>query len=393
MLASYNTLIFSMEHLIPEQQKKLDDALLGAAMGNNAQEVISLLNQGADINHADTNGDTALIRAARNGYIEIVRILIEHRANVNRADGYGLTALIEAADRGYGEVVNVLIEAGADINHTSNHGFAALGHAVLRDHTEIVRLLLLNNASVSDNKVIRTRMLKLLKAYDVSPLAIAIITGDRDTITRILEERPTKKVKHEGSLLAPPLCPSSEDLDDFSMRPLHWAVARNDEQTVNALLECNVNVNVRDQDGNTPLHYAARNGDSNILTALLNHGANVNAVNNNGDTPLHYAARAGHLGAVRTLLDHNARTNLFNRQHALAWTLAIQNNHPEVARLLEGYAGQVAFGRVTRAGRQTGQFEWAPTGIPLPPEIAALVAQYVMAPGAPAAPASSEPSV
>ncbi len=181
------------------------------------------------------------------------------------------------------------------------------------------------------------------------------------------------------------------------------------------LAEYNPNLDIQDNEGNTPLHLAVRNGNDLILQALLAHGADINAYNNNGDTalhvairagrttvasqlleagaqinerndegntPSHYAARAGRLDAVRILLAHNnVQVNLLNRQHASAWMLAMQNNHPEAACLLGRFVGQAVFGGVSRVGHE-GEFAWSPLqeGHPLPLEIAALIANFAVDP-------------
>lgn len=64
MLASRNTLIFSMEHLTPKQQAKLNLKLLNAAERGNLQEVVLLLDQGVDVNCANCIDWTALLNAA-----------------------------------------------------------------------------------------------------------------------------------------------------------------------------------------------------------------------------------------------------------------------------------------------------------------------------------------
>ncbi len=357
--------------------------LMGAASFGHIEVARMLIEAGAEVNRADNKGDTALTLAAEalllHGEMDMIELLVRCGSNVNSADHKGTTALMHAigCSEFYSvredriDIVRLLIGAGADVNHADKNGNTALSWAARNESLDIIKLLLLNNARVPGQK--SDCILKLLQK-NLSPLAIAIITGNRDAITSILEERPTKKAKYEG--------PQPSHIlnlqDGFGMTALQWAAARNDGQTVNELLEREVNV--RDQDGNTPLHYAARNGNNSILTALLARRANINTINNNGDTPLHFAARAGHLDAVQTLLNYNARTNLFNRQRALACTLATQNNHPEVAHLLSQYLGQAVFARISRAGGQ-GQFEWAPTAVLLPSQIAVLVAQYVGAPG------------
>jgi len=50
------------------------------------------------------------------------------------------------------------------------------------------------------------------------------------------------------------------------------------------LIETNVDMNVKDENGNTPLH---RITDIDVAKIFVCAGANPNIKNNNGDTPLH----------------------------------------------------------------------------------------------------------
>lgn len=67
--------------------------------------------QGADIDAADTDGNTPLVYAAKKGHIEIVRYLVNHSADV---ETYGGKALIYAASSGHTEIVEYLKEKGAE---------------------------------------------------------------------------------------------------------------------------------------------------------------------------------------------------------------------------------------------------------------------------------------
>jgi serine/threonine-protein phosphatase 6 regulatory ankyrin repeat subunit B len=74
-------------------------------------------------------------------------------------------------------------------------------------------------------------------------------------------------------------------------------------QIVQTLLSAKgIDIDAKDQFGQTALIIAAIKGNDEAARALINKGANVNAANNNGRTPLMIATAIGHLQIVQALL-------------------------------------------------------------------------------------------
>jgi ankyrin repeat protein len=72
---------------------------------------------------------------------------------------------------------------------------------------------------------------------------------------------------------------------------------------VKILVDAGVNIDAKDNYGNTPLHEAARQGNINIIMSLVAKGAEINAINNYGDTPLHWSAERGLTDIVDFLIE------------------------------------------------------------------------------------------
>ena len=75
---------------------------------------------------------------------------------------------------------------------------------------------------------------------------------------------------------------------------LHSVVQREEEapEIIKYLVSLGLDVNARNDPGNTPLHLAARDDESvKVLESLVAAGADVNAKNNKGETPIHDSAR------------------------------------------------------------------------------------------------------
>ncbi len=102
-----------------------------------------LLQQGADPNLAEKNGDTALMIAARSGYLEGIGSMIDARAAIDATNRQGETALIIAVQNHQVAAVKRLLEAGANPARTDNaSGLSARDYASRdRRSSEILKLI------------------------------------------------------------------------------------------------------------------------------------------------------------------------------------------------------------------------------------------------------------
>lgn len=91
------------------QTKDVGHELYEASRRNDIQTVKRLIEHGANVNWADSDGDTALMKAACKGFTGIVKILLDAGADVIAQNNYGWTALIYASLEGWFETVNVLL--------------------------------------------------------------------------------------------------------------------------------------------------------------------------------------------------------------------------------------------------------------------------------------------
>lgn len=80
-----------------------DDAIKG-----NLELVKMCIEKGADINGADTIGNTALMWASAKGHLDVVKFLVENGAKVNAKSKEGKTALDYATDNGHTAVKTLL---------------------------------------------------------------------------------------------------------------------------------------------------------------------------------------------------------------------------------------------------------------------------------------------
>jgi hypothetical protein len=91
---------------------------------------------------------------------------------------------------------------------------------------------------------------------------------------------------------------------------------------------------IMESDSGTSLRNASEKGYKEVVQALLNEEVEVNAKANNGDTALMLASTHGHKEIVRLLLDKGADVNTMNIYGLTALQTASTRGHKEVIELL-----------------------------------------------------------
>ena len=96
---------------------------------------------------------------------------------------------------------------------------------------------------------------------------------------------------------------------------LHLAIERMEDQDVMMLIHKEgMNIEGKDNSGNTPLHIASRCNRYVIAKSLIDEGVAVNVKNNMGNTPLHWAAAHNSCEAAKVLISGGTDVNLENKQ-------------------------------------------------------------------------------
>lgn len=120
---------------------------------------------------------------------------------------------------------------------------------------------------------------------------------------------------------------------------LHIATYTKDHALICILLDYEdaVDFNIQNARGNTPLHVAAYNGDLNIFTLLYNGPTDVDLSNHKGYTALHFAVMKGHLQIVNLLLKGKKRVANINAPDSDGDTplhMAVMKNHFHIVQAL-----------------------------------------------------------
>lgn len=258
------------------------EQLLSATRSNDVKTVKLLLENGADVNAKETNGNTALMSAAWRGYVEIIRLLLEKGADVNAKDTKGITALMCAAAQGHTKAVEILLDKDADINAEATNGWDALMFAEVMD---------MNQTNMSGLNASELLLEKGTGGINAA-LMYAANQGDTNGVVLLLDKGADVNAKN-----------------NYGDTLLMQVATTGHTNTVELLLDKGADINAKDSFGKTALMSAARFGNVEIIKLLLDKGANVNAKDNLGETALMSAAESGDTNAVEIVLARGADIN------------------------------------------------------------------------------------
>ena len=261
----------------------IEDTLVGAARTGDLDALKQHIADGADVNamHFEM---PPLTWAAMMGQTEAAELLLQQGADINGKNRDGNTALHLAVFLGHAETAELLLKSGADVNAKNDDNATPVD--LLQVPWEMTKLLTrpmgieLEQAQVEAGKA-KIRELfgvdaklgaKTLTSFQNSSkdLWTAARTGDLQAIKHY--------IKTGGDINA---------LDKtFQVSAMSWSALHGQTEVVQLLIENGAEVNIRSGDGTTPLHSAAFLGRTDVVKFLLDNGADVKARNNDGATPV-----------------------------------------------------------------------------------------------------------
>lgn len=192
--------------------------------------VTTLYECGVPIDCEDQHGYTALMRATA-GYHDIVRLLLDEGAEVNRRNMNGETALLLAIQYGHEDIVKMLLDSKADVYAMNSWGHTAIHKAATYGEVTILRQLLDVGVNIdATDKMGRTPLLSTLH-YRENYAAVQTLLDAHAKIDAV---------------------------DDDHCTSLHIAIRSGQEKIVRLLLERDARIDMPDKDGNNALDLAMK---------------------------------------------------------------------------------------------------------------------------------------
>ena len=232
------------------------------------------------VNSVNTHGRTPIYLASSHGHYKVVESLLKHHADPNITEHIGWTPLHAASRHGFLDVVEILLANGASVDATTCiDNFTSLHQACGKGHTEIVKVLLKYGANPDARE---------MRGW--SALQISVGYGRLETLQALLETDinitvTTKKGRNVLHILG---------------------MYRKDAVYFDFLLSKGIKglINQIDWLGNAPLHYVVSEGNVDLVSRLIEHGADVTLANNKGRCALMFGLK--HTDVIKKLLESGA---------------------------------------------------------------------------------------
>ena len=241
----------------------------------------SWLADGADL-------DQELVNAIVGNDADRVRFLIKKGADVNKRDSGGFTPLDSAARGRSATLIEILVEAGADPNTPDADGFFPLLHAINRNHVPSVEMLAKKGAN-----------LELKTKQGITPLSWALGDGKYFAAKALIDlgadVNATSGIENVTPLmvLATQLAAKTRS-GNLAQGPQPLDLAR-------LLVDKGANVNALSKDNVNAVMIAAGHNNAPIIGLLAGAGADLEAKSSSGQTALEIATGAGFDAAVGAL--------------------------------------------------------------------------------------------
>ncbi|WP_333023964.1 ankyrin repeat domain-containing protein [Wolbachia endosymbiont of Pentidionis agamae] len=213
-----------------------------AVQKNNLESAQFLVDEGADIN-AIWREDfgykyTPLSIAAKNNNFKIVKFLLDKGSELNASGFFLIISPLHYAARNfpssstpeYLEIIELLLKKGADINAKNEGGNTSIYEAIKSNNFKIMERLFNKGAKIDLNN------------------------NSNQTLLHIAASNSFY----------------SYDTTNSGVKIMEF------------LLKHNLDINIKDEGGNTPMHYAIRSRNPRMIKILYDNNANITIKNNEG---------------------------------------------------------------------------------------------------------------
>uniref|UniRef100_A0A6G1SKA8 Ankyrin repeat and SAM domain-containing protein 1A n=1 Tax=Aceria tosichella TaxID=561515 RepID=A0A6G1SKA8_9ACAR len=217
----------------------------------------------------------------------------------------GFTCLHYAALNGHSQCVQLILNHGARLNAVDYKGSSALHLAAWSGRLQVIKVLLAHSASSSSAVPnLRTVASGSHRSSSSPSSSLSQADGQTKSLTMLSARQQQQQVSKQQ-----PQQRGTNDEDNNN--------SKHDE----------IDLDLRNNDGQTALLLAAQFGYTEVVGELIRHSANVNLRNNRLESPLDLACLNGHASTVRLLLNASQQLVLdLHRSHSTMPTSTLDHS-------------------------------------------------------------------
>jgi ankyrin repeat protein len=289
---------------------------------------------------------TPLIAAIGWDRPELTEDLVSAGSDVNSRMRFNYTPLHVAVNRGSVDLAAVLLAQGADTEAEARiNSVTPLMRAIQLENMEMARLLIAAGADPGrPNRLGFTPLHAAAEMEDLPAIEMLLAAG--------VDPSPICMISNSSWFLLEGKMPPQDMFQEEQARrhdpdattgwtPLHYAVTRNNQEAVTALLAAGADPRIVDLDGNTLLHVAADRADPGLFYLFLDQSIDIQAVNDEGRSALMLAVIQGSYAKVAGLLHYGADATERDGQGRTLLHMFSLRKDPRVASVLLAAGAEV----------------------------------------------------
>lgn len=304
-------------------------------------------------------GRTPLHEAASLGNLLIAEELIKNGVSVDVADTQGVTPLIEASFIGNLKLSELLLRSGAKVNHQDSEEDTALSVAIEKKYSDIALLFLQDISQVDLSIRTSNGNSLLILALEKGLIEVAKVMLDGnipvdapsyesgDSPLMLALQKDYLELAYEMSLQTQKVNQKNE----LGFTALYYAFTKGQEKIMAQLLQKGAHTDFVDDEGNSPLMQCLLHEDYSLAKLFINFKKDLEKANNDGMTPIIHMAEKGKVHLVRDYLDRGGKVEVVDPQTGKnPLMMAIKNGENEIFHILIRHIKKTHFDQQDHVG-------------------------------------------
>ena len=311
-----------------ETKQKLNDEFIRAVKYGEVVKVRQLLSKGVNINMSTRNGQTALTLAVLHSRLSVVNELLSKGIDKNAVNKTGDSALHVAVKTKNEAIVRSLLEHKVSINIQNHSKNTALHYAVLSNKYSLSKLLLTHGADANLANEFKQTPFSMASSKNYSKLENLLLKyGARPPqdkaqaeIKRILDSYSEIRTRNKSQ---------QARWSDLMMSAWYG-----DTEVASYLLDRNIDLSVKDNNGNNALTLAILKKNKLITQKIIGRMTKKAKYAGELQAALDTAAKSGNKLAIQQLMKAGVRPDYTGSTIQTAPAKAIINNNETAALFL-----------------------------------------------------------